>query len=233
MHSAKPLLQTVPAGWLRHTKRQRCHPTPACNRSALPAALLTLLMQELAPLRILPAGRLRLDQLQDERPPRDNIGAARQEVATHLRTKHKQAMQAGGRLQLVAGGGLMRVGALRCLGAGCCQGMEQRQAAAGAKRECLASPQCRVPHHVRAARAAEDMQRDAPRCVPTHSAPPAELTSASSTLDLPLLWLPTTAICGRSSLRSGDSCAWGGRAGGLRTDVHHRSRRRGAAAWRG
>ena len=41
--------------------------------------------------------------------------------------------------------------------------------------------------------------------------PAACLTSASRTLDFPLLWLPTTAICGRSSLRSGDSCRGSGR----------------------
>jgi len=32
-------------------------------------------------------------------------------------------------------------------------------------------------------------------------------TSASSTLLLPLLWLPTTATCGRSSLKSSVTCA--------------------------
>jgi len=34
----------------------------------------------------------------------------------------------------------------------------------------------------------------------------SKLTKASRTLDLPLLWLPTTATCGKSSLTSGLIC---------------------------
>lgn len=35
-----------------------------------------------------------------------------------------------------------------------------------------------------------------------------QLTSASSTLDLPLLWPPMTATCGRLSFRSTVTCEW-------------------------